>query len=282
MTSFPAVTRPRLAAALVLLAACRANDAPRPADSAAAPPPPGTAPSPPVTGPASYVATVVRSYPHDPSAFTEGLFLMDGRLFESTGLEGKSDVREVDLATGAVKRRTPLDSAYFGEGIAALGGTLYQLTWKNGKAFTYDPATLTRRPATLSYTGEGWGMTTDGESLVMSDGTARLRFLDPKTFAVRRTLDVHDGASPVSQLNELEWVKGEIVANVWQSNQLVRVDPKTGAVTAWIDAGAVPAPADKTGREDVLNGVAYDAAADKLYLTGKYYSRLYEVRLDRR
>jgi glutamine cyclotransferase len=181
-----------------------------------------------------------------------------------------------------VKRRTPLDAAYFGEGIAALGGTLYQLTWKSGRAFTYDPATLRRRPATFAYTGEGWGMTTDGESLVMSDGTARLRFLDPKTFAVRRTVDVHDGPSPVSQLNELEWVKGEILANVWQSTQIVRIDPKTGAVTAWVDAGAVPAAADKTGREDVLNGIAYDAAADKLYLTGKYYTRLYEVRLDRR
>jgi len=275
---------PAVAVALALalaLAACRANDAPRPRDTAAAAPT-GTAPGTPVSGPASLVATVVRSHPHDPAAFTEGLFFLDGRLFESTGLEGKSDVREVDLATGAVKRRTPLDAAYFGEGIAALGGTLYQLTWKSGKAFTYDPATLRRRPATFAYTGEGWGMTTDGESLVMSDGTARLRFLDPKTFAVRRTVDVHDGPSPVSQLNELEWVKGEILANVWQSTQIVRIDPKTGAVTAWVDAGAVPAAADKTGREDVLNGIAYDAAADKLYLTVKYYTRLYEVRLDRR
>ncbi len=280
------MTRSRiLAAALALLAACRGNDAPRGPDGAATAPPaaPSASPPPaPVTGPESYVAAVVRSHPHDPSAFTEGLFVLDGRLFESTGLEGKSDVREVDLATGAVKRRQPLDSAYFGEGIAALGGTLYQLTWKSGKAFSYDLATFRRRPGTLSYTGEGWGMTTDGESLVMSDGTARLRFLDPRTFAVRRTVDVHDGPSPVSQLNELEWVKGQILANVWQSTQLVRIDPKTGAVTAWIDASAVPAPADKTGREDVLNGIAYDAAADKLYLTGKYYSRLYEVRLDRR
>jgi glutamine cyclotransferase len=282
------VTRPAALAAAVLvsLAACRGSDAPRPTDSATAPPagPVAGAPTAPAApaAPASYVVAVVRSHPHDPSAFTEGLFFLDGRLFESTGLEGHSDVREVELATGAVKRRTPLDAQYFGEGIAAFGGTLYQLTWKSGKAFTYDAATLARRPATFAYTGEGWGMTTDGESLIMSDGTARLRFLDPKTFAVRRTLDVHDGPSPVSQLNELEWVKGEILANVWQSTQIVRIDPTTGAVTAWIDAGAVPARADKTGREDVLNGIAYDAASDKLYLTGKYYSRLYEVRLDRR
>jgi glutamine cyclotransferase len=282
MGRFPLTTAlwaPRVLA-VAALAACRASDAPRPADSAtvAVPPAAPTADA----GPVQYVATVVRSYPHDPSAFTEGLFLQDGRLFESTGLNGKSDVREVDLPTGAVKHRTPLDSAYFGEGIAAHGGTLYQLTWKDGRAFTYDLATLARRPATRSYTGEGWGMTTDGESLVMSDGTARLRFLDPQTFAVRRTVDVRDGASPVSQLNELEWVKGRILANVWQSNQLVEIDPQSGAVTGWIDASAVPAPADKTGREDVLNGIAYDAAADKLYLTGKYFTRLYEVRLDRR
>ncbi len=276
------MTRPLAAAAcgaLLALASCRNTDAPRAPESAGST---ATPPATPAAGPVSLTATVVRSYPHDPSAFTEGLFVHEGRLFESTGLEGKSDVREVDLATGAVRRRQPLDSAYFGEGIAALGGTLYQLTWKGGKAFTYDLGTFARRPSSLTYTGEGWGMTTDGESLIMSDGTARLRFLDPKTFAVRRTVDVHDGASPVSQLNELEWVKGEIFANVWQSTQLVRVDPKTGAVTGWVDAGAVPAPADKTGREDVLNGIAYDAAADKLYLTGKYYTRLYEVRLDRR
>ncbi len=277
--NFARVTRPPAAAAcgaLLALAACRNTDAPRAPDTVVAAAPPAAA------GPASLTAAVVRSYPHDPSAFTEGLFVHEGRLFESTGLEGKSDVREVDLATGAVRRRQPLDSAYFGEGIVAFGGTLYQLTWKSGKAFTYDLATFRRRPTTFAYAGEGWGMTTDGESLIMSDGTARLRFLDPATFAVRRTLDVHDGPSPVSQLNELEWVKGEILANVWQSPQIVRIDPKTGAVTAWIDAGAVPAPADKTGREDVLNGIAYDAAADKLYLTGKYFTRLYEVRLDRR
>ena len=242
-----------------------------PADSAAT-----------IRGPTQYVATVVRSYPHDPSAFTEGLFIHAGRLFESTGLKGTSEVREVDLATGAVRRRTPLDRAYFGEGITMVGGTLYQLTWHDSTAFTYDPATLARGPRRFRYPGQGWGMTTDGASLIMSDSTARLRFLDPTTFAARRTLDVYDGPSPVSLLNELEWVKGRILANVWQSQQLAEIDPKTGAVTAWIDAGAIPAAADKTGREDVLNGIAYDAAADKLYLTGKYYSRLYEVRLERR
>ena len=277
------IVRASLCVACVL-PACRANDAPRPADSAATAAAPNAVPNgpAPAAGPASYAATVVRSLPHDPTAFTEGLFIQDGRLFESTGIEGQSGIREVDLATGAVHRRRALDSAYFGEGIAALRGTLYQLTWKSGKAFTYDLATFAPRPKTFAYTGEGWGMTTDGTSLVMSDGTARLRFIDPATFAVRRTVDVHDGPSPVSQLNELEWVKGALYANVWQSKQLVRIDPTTGAVTGWVDLSNLPEPADRTGKEDVLNGIAYDARADKLYVTGKYYTRLYEVRLERR
>jgi glutamine cyclotransferase len=270
----PTATVVVLTCALTL--GCREAALSRSADSTA------VRPAADVRAPASYRATVVRSYPHDTAAFTEGLFMLDGRLYESTGLHGKSELREVDLATGAVRRRVPLDSAYFGEGIAALGGRVYQLTYRSGTALTYDLTTLRRRATTFSYPGQGWGMTTDGESLIMSDSTARLRFLDPATFAVRRTLDVHDGGSPVSLLNELEWVDGAILANVWQSDQIVRVDPATGAVTAWIDASGIPAAADRTGREDVLNGIAYDAAAGKLYLTGKHFARLYEVRLDRR
>lgn len=272
-----------------LLPACRGSD------TAAAPDSAGAAPTTTATGAATYVATVVRSLPHDPAAFTEGLFIKDGKLYEGTGLDasssppGQSFVQRVDLATGNVEVKQAIDPKYFGEGIAAVGDVLYELTWKNGKAFTYDLATLKPRAQTFTYggpawgpTGEGWGMTTDGESLIMSDGSARLRLLDPKTFAVRRTIDVHDGASPVSQLNELEWVKGELLANVWQSNQIVRIDPKTGAVTGWVDVSALPLATDRTGHEDVLNGIAYDAAADKLYVTGKNYARLYEVKLERR
>ena len=267
---------------MALLTACRGNDAAPAADSATLP-----SASTTTTGAANYVATVVRSYPHDP-AFTEGLFIKDGKLYEGTGLDsasrppGQSDIRRIDLATGTVELRRPLDPKYFGEGIVAFGDVLYELTWKNGKAFTYDLATFKPRPQTFTYYGEGWGLTTDGTSLIMSDGTARLRFLDPKTFAVRRTLDVHDGASPVSQLNELEWVKGEILANIWQSNQIARIDPKTGAVTGWVDLSTLPLATDRTGKEDVLNGIAYDSAQDKLYVTGKNFARLYEVRLDRR
>ncbi len=271
------MTRPfALALTALLAASCRGNDnAPTPdsvkATSAAS-----------ATGAVSYVATVVHSYPHDPAAFTEGLFIKDGKLYESTGLEGKSDVRRVDLATGNVELRHALPPQYFGEGIAAINGVLYQLTYKTGKAFTYDLATLTPRAQTFTYPGQGWGMTTDGESLIMSDSTARLRFLDPKTFAVRRTLDVHDGASPISLVNELEWVKGELFANVWQSDQIVRIDPKTGAVTGWVDLAGILPVTERTGREDVLNGIAYDSVADKLYVTGKLWPKLFEIRLDRR
>jgi glutamine cyclotransferase len=140
----------------------------------------------------------------------------------------------------------------------------------------YDAKTFQPKD-TLSYYGQGWGMTTDGESLYMTDSTARIRVLDPKTFAVKRTIDVHDGTSPVSMVNELEWYKGELLANVWQSNQIARIDPKTGAVTGWIDLTGILAPADKNGNEDVLNGIAYDSAADKLYVTGKNYSKLYQI-----
>ncbi|HEY0777048.1 MAG TPA: glutaminyl-peptide cyclotransferase, partial [Gemmatirosa sp.] len=214
------MTRPIALAFTALLAmSCRGND------TAPAPDSLKSASTASATGAPNYVATVVRSYPHDPAAFTEGLFFKDGKLYEGTGLEGKSDIRRVDLATGNVEMRRTLDPQYFGEGIVAFNGVLYELTYKSGKAFTYDFATFKPRPQTFTYPGEGWGMTTDGESLIMSDGTARLRFLDPKTFAVRRTVDVHDGVSPVSQVNELEWVKGEILANIWQSDQIVRIDP---------------------------------------------------------
>jgi glutamine cyclotransferase len=276
------------AALLALLAAC--GDTPRGGPTAdtsrgAGQTPGGTPAAGAATGgttsgtpaaPATVRATIIRTLPHDPGAFTEGLFILDGKLYESTGIADSSDIREVDLETGAVRRRRALPGPYFGEGIIAFGGRLYELTWKEGKAFVYDLATFAPRD-TLSYYGEGWGLTTDGESIVMSDGSARLRFLDPKTFAVRRTLDVHDGPSPVSNLNELEWVNGEIFANVWQSEQIARIDPATGAVTQWIDLTGVVAPADRNGHEDVLNGIAYDAATKKMYVTGKRYSKMYEI-----
>lgn len=267
----PRVALPLPAAIVALLAACGGGET---APSAAPPaPPPPSASGVPTVG-----VKVVATHPHATDAFTEGLFFHDGQLYESTGLEGRSDVRRVDLQTGAVRQRVALPAPYFGEGSIIVGSRLYQLTWKHNRAFTYDAATFAPRD-TLGYTGEGWGLTYDGESIVMSDGTARLRFLDPRTFAVRRTLDVKDGFSPVSQLNELEFVKGEILANVWQSDQIVRIDPKTGTVTGWIDASGLLGPGDRTPQTDVLNGIAYDAPNDRLYVTGKHWPKLFQITL---
>jgi glutamine cyclotransferase len=268
-------TKSVLAACLLVVAACKGEQAPPAAaqdTTTATPAPSGAAGTP------TYGYTLVSTLPHDPTAFTEGLFIKDGQLYESTGLEGKSEIRRSDLASGVVQQRRALPAQYFGEGIVAFGNKLYELTWKNQKAFVYDLKTFAPVD-TFTYYGEGWALTTDGTDLYMSDGTARLRVIDPKTFAVKRTIDVHDGSSPVSQLNELEWYKGEILANVWQSMQLARIDPKTGAITGWIDLTGILAPADKNGTEDVLNGIAYDAATDRLYVTGKNYSKLYQIQI---
>jgi glutamine cyclotransferase len=271
---------------VALLAAC-GGESPRAPDTAASPPPPTpgtpTTPAPPTTpaGTPLYGAVVVERLPHDVQAFTQGLFFVNSQLYETTGMEGQSELRKVDLRTGAVQLRRGVPAPYFGEGSVALDGRLYQLTWKHQRAFVYDLATFAPRD-TLSYTGEGWGLTTDGTALYMSDGTARLRVLDPKTFAVRRTIDVTDAGAPVSQLNELEWVDGEILANVWQKDQVARIDPATGKVTGWIDLTGILPASQRTGKEDVLNGIAYDAAAKKLYVTGKWWPAMFEIRLQRR
>ncbi|MFL5350207.1 MAG: glutaminyl-peptide cyclotransferase [Hyalangium sp.] len=221
---------------------------------------------------------IVQRWPHDPKAFTEGLLYRDGRLYESTGLNGSSDFREVDLETGQVLRSRELDQKYFGEGLALFGGKLYQLTWRSQVGFTYDAATF-QPTGQFSYTGEGWGLTDDGTSLIMSDGTSTLRFLDPATLAVQRTLKVTDEGREVTQLNELEYVKGEIYANVWRTNLIARIDPVTGHVTGWVDLTGLLAPSERSGNEDVLNGIAYDAATDRLWVTGKLWPRLFEIRV---
>lgn len=267
-----------LLATVAALGAC-GGDATRTADSTATTPPPAV--PPPAAGVPTFAGAVVRRLPHDPGAFTQGLFFADGQLYETTGIEGASEIRRVNLETGAVLQRRAVPAPYFGEGSVALGGRLYQLTWRNGRAFVYDLATFAPRD-TLSYFGEGWGLTTDGTSLIMSNGSAVLRFRDPRTFAVRDSIVVRDGASPVSQLNELEWYKGEILANVWQSEQLARIDPRTGNVTGWIDLTGILPASERSGREDVLNGIAWDQASDRLYVTGKYWPTLFEIRLQPR
>ena len=229
----------------------------------------------------TYSFKVVQSYPHDAMAFTQGLVWHENRLFESTGQVGTSNIREVELNSGRVIRQQDLDAPHFGEGIVLLGEQLFQLTYTSGKAFVYDWKRFTRT-GEFTYDGEGWGLTTDGAAIIMSNGTSSLVWRDPATFAVQKTITVTDHGTPVSQLNELEWVKGEIWANIWQSEQIARIDPATGNVTGWIDLKGILPSIDRTGSEDVMNGIAYDATRDRLFVTGKLWSKLYEITLKQR
>ena len=222
---------------------------------------------------------VVQAYPHDPGAFTQGLVLAGGRLFESTGLEGRSSLREVELATGKVLRRLDVPAPVFAEGLALVGTRLFQITWKQETVYTYDRDTFKKGP-TFPYTGEGWGICHDGRELVMSDGSARLTFRGPETFRPVREVTVRDDGRPVEQLNELECVGPHVYANIWQTDHIVRVDPKTGAVTATIDASGLLNPAERFGT-DVLNGIAYDPSNDTFLITGKLWPKLFRVRFVR-
>ena len=224
-----------------------------------------------------YGFVVVHAYPHDPKAFTEGLFYLDGFLYESTGLEGQSSVRKERLETGEVVQQRPLASSYFGEGIVNWKDRLIQLTYQTQIGFVYDLATFKPR-STFHYAGEGWGLTQDGAHILMSDGTQFIRFLDPDTLRETGRIEVTDQGQPVRNINELEWVKGEILANIWQTNQIARIDPKTGKVVGWIDlSGLLPGAA--LDPDAVLNGIAYDAGGDRLFVTGKRWPKLFEIRL---
>ena len=219
---------------------------------------------------------VVRSYPHDPEAFTQGLVLIDGVLYESTGMHGRSGIRKVRLETGEVLKVQKLEERYFGEGIAVVGNAIVQLTWQSGVGFVYDRSTF-QRTKTFTYQGEGWGLAYDGTRLIMSDGTATLRFLDPATLKQTGRLEVRDGGRPVQGLNELEVVKGEIFANVWTTDRIARISPTTGSVTGWLDLSGLLDAREAQG-VDVLNGIAYDAAKDRLFVTGKLWPKLFEIR----
>jgi glutamine cyclotransferase len=230
-----------------------------------------------------YGYKVVKSYPHDRGAYTQGLVYHEGMLYESTGLNGRSSLRKVRLDTGEVLQIRPIDPKYFGEGLVLWNGDLVQLTWEHGVGFVYDMKTFEPK-RTFSYTGEGWGLTHDGTRLIMSDGseTGTLRFLDPKTLRETGRLVVRDEQNrPVDELNELEFVKGEIFANIYQTDRIARISPKTGRVTGWIDLRGLLDPRDAAGAE-VLNGIAYDAAGDRLFVTGKLWPKLYEIQLVRR
>jgi glutaminyl-peptide cyclotransferase len=219
---------------------------------------------------------VVAEYPHDPGAFTQGLLYSDGVLYESTGLYGESTLRRVELATGDVLVRKNLGDQYFAEGLALWGDHLLQLTWRENTCFRWDVVTMWPE-GSFGYTGEGWGLTHDGRQLVMSDGSSTLTFRDPDTFAVLGSRIVVDGVVPVEDLNELEWIRGEVFANVWYTDLIARIDPDTGRVIAWIDLSGLlnpPPPID-----DVLNGIAWDDASQRLFVTGKRWPSLFEIEL---
>jgi glutaminyl-peptide cyclotransferase len=229
--------------------------------------------------PATFGYRVVTEYPHDRRAFTEGLAYVDGVLYEGTGLYGESTLRRVELETGEVLQAVGLSKEYFGEGISVLGDRIYQLTWKSGICVVFDRETFELQEA-LTYPTEGWGMTTDGERLIMSDGTNRLFIRDPETFAELDTIDVYDGARAIWNLNELEVVDDEIWANVWQTDRIARIDPESGQVTGWIDLTGLLSQSDR-GRQtvDVLNGIAYDPDTDRLFVTGKLWPKLFEIEI---
>jgi glutaminyl-peptide cyclotransferase len=221
---------------------------------------------------------VLATYPHDPEAFTQGLEYADGFLYESTGQYGRSSVRRVELESGRVVQRIELGPEYFGEGLTIWKSSLVQLTWESELGFVYDLKTL-RRTATFRYSGEGWGLSHDSTRLIMSDGSATLRFLDPGTFKETTRLLVTDAGIPVTDLNELEYVNGEIYANVWRTDFIARISPRTGRVTSWLNLAGLLPPREQ--RDDkVLNGIAYDATGNRLFVTGKLWPRLFEIAID--
>lgn len=229
-----------------------------------------------------YGYKVVHTYPHDSGAYTEGLFYKDGFLYESTGQIGTSTVRKVDLASGEVLQRHVVPSRYFGEGIIDWKDHLVQLTWQSQTGFVYDLATF-RQQRSFSYPGEGWALTRDTRQLYMSDGSPVLRILDPDTLKQTGSIAVTADGEPVGSLNELEWVKGEILANVWLTNHIARIDPGTGHVVGWIDlTGLFDVNQTDDPGNDVLNGIAYDAKHDRLFVTGKRWPKLFEIKLVKR
>src|SRR5580704_4347035 len=222
---------------------------------------------------------IVHVYPHDPTAFTQGLIYVDGHLYESTGLNGRSSLRMEDLSTGRVLQKYNLPAEYFGEGLTDWGSTLIQLTWQAHKGFVYDRFSFALL-RTFSYAGEGWGLTHDDKQLIMSDGTSYLRFLDPKSFRETRRIHVTtENGQEIPDLNELEYVRGEIYANIWHSDRIARISPKTGKLLGWIDLTGLRDSSTTANPDAVLNGIAYDAKENRLFVTGKLWPKLYEIKV---
>ena len=219
---------------------------------------------------------IVHTYPHDQQAFTQGLIYLDGHLYESTGKEGRSSLREEDLETGRILQFHQVPDQYFAEGLTDWKNTLVQLTWQSHVALVYDRSTF-HLLRTFPFTGEGWGLTHDAKSLILSDGTATLRFFDPETFHETRRITVKDKGRPITELNELEYIHGQIYANIWHTDRIARISPANGRVTGWIDLKGLMPRSQLTDDEAVLNGIAYDAAHNRLFVTGKLWPKIFEI-----
>lgn len=220
---------------------------------------------------------VMNSYPHDPSSFTQGLLWHGGNLYESTGQYGQSKLRRLEFPSGKVLKEVSLAADLFGEGLALVDGRLIQLTWTSHRGFVYDLGTF-QKTGEFSYNTEGWGLTYDGANLILSDGSSDLFFVDAQTFKLVRRLAVTLNGQPIPELNELEFIKGEIWANVWQTDLILRIDPASGQVTSFFNLKGILAPSDRTGGEDVLNGIAYDVERNRIFVTGKLWPRIFEIR----
>jgi glutaminyl-peptide cyclotransferase len=229
----------------------------------------------------TYTYEVIKAYPHDVAAFTQGLVFYQGALYESTGLNGSSSLRRVELETGKILKKIEVPAQFFAEGLALFNGRLYQLTWQTQRGFVYDLDSFNKLRE-FSYAGEGWGLTRNAHSLIMSDGSSRIRFIAPDTFGVQSMINVQDEGRDITQLNELEYIKGEIYANVWLTDRIARIDPQTGKVNAWIDLSGILPPKARPDPMAVLNGIAYDEESDRLFVTGKYWPKLFEIKLKRR
>ncbi len=228
--------------------------------------------------PPEYTFKVIHVFPHDPAAYTQGLVYRDGFLYEGTGLNARSSLRKVELTTGKVLQRVDLEPQFFGEGITILKNQIVQLTWKSETGFIYNLSDF-RLLRQFPYSGEGWGITTNGTDLFMSDGTAEIRVLDGNTLREKRRIRVHDGDTAITQLNELEFVRGEIFANVWQTDRIARISPQTGKVVGWIDLTGLLSVVYRREQDAVLNGIAYDPKGDRLFVTGKLWPSIFEIQL---
>ncbi len=227
---------------------------------------------------AVYTYKLVNTYPHDRNAFTQGLAFENGVLYEGTGLRGRSTLRRVELETGNILQIRKLPPQFFGEGVTIYNSKIIQLTWRSNVGFVYDKESF-KLLQEFNYPTEGWGITYDGKRLIMSDGTSTLHFLDPKTFKQIGRVKVYDKRGPVTKINELEYVQGQIYANIWPTDRIARIAPKTGQVTGWIELAGLLSLQDRSPLVDVLNGIAYDAENDRLFVTGKLWPKIFEIKL---